>query len=482
MGCHGDRLSQAYPENMAKYMGRGYSRDECVFTCKLMGYKYAGLQNGSYCSCDHDFGDVPSSVVHRRRRLEVVKMPDGNCNTKCDYVGVPAKRADDTDASYCGGAITNDVYNLRPPKEDFTPKNRCETCWCEGVDLGGLSALNLGDDGHPVMGTYTGCQLWPSTPASLDAEGLPTPGVNLPYGGENGFKCKRDAGSLVFVARNGGVYESRKQGMCPSSEHITGQENWGNDFCVAFPWTGGVTYHNPFAPLAKILKLFGEIMFCNRPVAKSSFLTVSTAKVGAISFTGRIDWDCEMGPFEKDCGISGGMISITREFDMFKKKKTNKVKFDDNHGKNESHDASVTGSFSLTLGLHRNKETLGLDIRIGASGGVKVALGPILNAEGLVAGWATIHTKPAECVTDCGVTVDSTFKIEASLQVLFCHFKIAIRFGWEGIGEEWAWWWQLTLPVFEGYAEGHEFLEHMVGPKQRGNLFQRAVGWLHGRF
>jgi hypothetical protein len=60
------------------------SRDECINTCRLQGYKYAGLAWKTQCFCDNQFGNSKHSE----------KRPDGECNTPCE-VG-------DTNV-FCGG-------------------------------------------------------------------------------------------------------------------------------------------------------------------------------------------------------------------------------------------------------------------------------------------------------------------------------------------------------------------------------------------
>lgn len=76
--------------------------DKCIHLCGAKGFAYAGVQYGSQCFCDNDYGKYGKA---------------DNCNMPCN--GNPKE--------ICGGKWANSVYRVRPQKPGTPPKAKHAT-------------------------------------------------------------------------------------------------------------------------------------------------------------------------------------------------------------------------------------------------------------------------------------------------------------------------------------------------------------------
>jgi hypothetical protein len=322
----------------------------------------------------------------------------------------------------------------------------CISCWCDENHRG-------------YWGTYSDCHPTPSIEIPgvtittiTDSNGNPSQTITTPnerqvrFGGAMGFKCSPSAGDrLKFVAHKAKNYETHYgYGTCPQPRNIA----VGADICVKFPWfpdpiTAGDekvemrNHRGAYAngkvndrkipgvkKLYSILGWFGEVQFCNRPVFGTSFLTISTAESAAgVSATGRIDWNCELGIMTPGSKITGGMIFITKSWDIARKRgaRNNVGVTGKGDGKTESGICDYEGTTSFVLGIHSNATTGGSDFTIGATGRISVSVRGFISAAVEVYGALKIYTAP-----DREPKFGGEFKFTVKIELGLLSFEVGV--------------------------------------------------------
>jgi hypothetical protein len=226
-----------------------------------------------------------------------------------------------------------------------------------------------------------------------------------------------------------GISMDLNGGTCPVPRvgNSNGGPIPGSDVCIRFPF-GGLLLAE--ALLAKL----GEFQMCNRPALRSSFLSLSTAANPAGFFgTGRIDWPCEW----MDCIPSGGLITFTKDW-FHSPEKSDTREFTDGV-KVDKRLVDITGETSVSLGLFYNASHKGVDFMFALTGRLKLSVMSVLGLGGSIAGFVTVHKKPAPLLTTCSVML----KIEGEVEVFFVTFKVTI---WTGYDAGRGWVFHLDLP------------------------------------
>jgi hypothetical protein len=174
------------------------------------------------------------------------------------------------------------------------------------------------------------------------------------------------------------------------------------------------------------MSFFGEFQFCNRPQFGTSYLAINSPG-GYIG--GRIDWDCEMGLVEmlkgNFCRIHAGLLQFCKP--MFEKSK--KKEFDD--GTDKAFEiVKLSGKICFIIRLASN-DCGGLEIGIGGSGSIQLAIMETIGFGAVITGELTINLCPNENLPK----FSGQIIFEGSINFLMAVFKVQMWISIQNNGE-----------------------------------------------